>query len=158
LTAVHKIVHAVFNDRHKSFFIDSIKVNQALSCDLDLGVALDEVDEASFFNFVILHPKVAHRVIVISSADSLEEENGVGRVGHEDFVVDKVHLTQTLGDDRLRSNFGQVIQIHSYGLTVSVEAIDLIILEIIKVVYRKIELRAVQVGGDRLAKDGLLLV
>jgi hypothetical protein len=77
LTAVHEIVHAVFNDRHQSFLIDSIEVNQSLSCDLNLGVAFDEIDETTFFNFVILFPTVAHRVVVISSSNSFEEENGV---------------------------------------------------------------------------------
>ena len=138
LTAVHEIVHAVFNDRHQSFFVDSIEVNQSLSCDLNLGVAFDEIDEATFFNFVILLPTVAHRVVVISSSNSFEEENGVRWVGHEDLVVDKVHLTQTLCHNRLCSNFWQVAQIDSYGLTVSVEAIDAVMLEIVKVIYWEI--------------------
>jgi hypothetical protein len=77
LTAIHEVVHTVFNDRHESFLVDSVEVNQSLSCDLDLSVAIDEVNETTFFNFVILFPKVHHLVIIISSSDSLEEENGV---------------------------------------------------------------------------------
>jgi len=77
LTAVHEIVHTVFNDRHESLLVDSIEVNQTLSCNLNLSIAFNEIDEATFFNFVILFPKVHHLVIIISSSDSLKEENSV---------------------------------------------------------------------------------
>jgi hypothetical protein len=77
LTAVHEIVHTVFDDRHESLLVYSVEVNKTLGCNLDLSVAFDEINEATFFNFVILFPKVHHLVIIIASADSLEEEDGV---------------------------------------------------------------------------------
>ena len=49
LTALHVVVHHIFEIRHQGFCINYVEIDQVICSDLDSDVPFDEVDEPSNF-------------------------------------------------------------------------------------------------------------
>lgn len=52
LIASHVVIQHVLQGWHESFFVDQIKVNNIIRCNLDSDVSFDVVDKSSHLNCV----------------------------------------------------------------------------------------------------------
>jgi hypothetical protein len=58
LSALHVVVHDIFQIWFKCFFINQVEVDKIFSGDLDSNISFNKVDESFDVYLIILHPSV----------------------------------------------------------------------------------------------------
>jgi len=55
LSAIHEIIHHIFQGSFQRLWINQVKVNLFVSCNLNPLVSFDEIDKAAKINSLIVH-------------------------------------------------------------------------------------------------------
>ena len=140
LVAAHEVLHHVLELWLEGLRVDEVEVYLVVSSDLDSLVALDEVDEASYVQLLVLLPGLDVGVVLVS--EDLEEEHSAGAPCDQSLVVDEVHLAQIHVCHSLELVVLSIVSVDRERLALAVERVDDVVFVVVEALVWKILLRA----------------
>lgn len=130
LVAFYVIVHYILKDRHKSFCINQVEIDEVIIGDLDPYIALNEVDEPlDILDAMVELPLELLKAIV----PLLLEKQDPGTASHYYSIIkNHLHLSELHISDFLKSKDCKVWWRDGQDLALAVEHIHLIVLRAVK--------------------------
>ena len=138
MIAAHEVKHDIFEGWLESFWINQVEVHLIIGGNLDPFVSLDEVDEASHVNLVVLLPLLGHILVLVFFLDDLEKHNFTRGSSNKCLVVEKIHLTEVHVSHLLELDDLGIISINCESLTLSVERVDHVLIRVVETLVREI--------------------
>lgn len=132
MIASHEVEHDVFEGWLECLWVNQIEVHLVVGGHLDPFVALNEVDEASHVNLVVLLPLFGNILVLVLLLDDLEEYYLTGRPSNECLVVEQVHLSKVHVGHLLELHLLGIIAVDGEGLSLSVERVDHVLVRIVE--------------------------
>jgi len=119
LIASHEVKHNVLKSWLECFWINKIKVNLIISCNLNSLISFNEENETSSIKNIVLLPFLDIFVFFVNNL--FEKQNLTGTPGNQSSTVDQEHLAQIKFSHLFEFDVGGIGGIDVDGLALSVE-------------------------------------
>ena len=156
MIAAHKVEHNILKSWLESLGVDEIEVYLIIGGHLDPFVSLNEVDEASHVNLVVLLPLLGHILVLVFFLDDLEEHNFTGRSGNKSLVVEEIHLTEVHVGHLLELNLLGIISVDGESLSLSIERVDHVLIGVMETLVREVLRGALHLLGEEVTLNRTL--
>ena len=138
LVTAHEVGHNVLKLRLKRLRVDQVEVDLIVASDLDPLISLDEKDEASGLDLVVLPPFFDNISVLVLFCFDLEEYHFAWTSGDQGFIVEKVHLTEVHFCHPFVNNICGVVSVDVEGLALPVKRVYHIIIRVVEALVWKV--------------------